>query len=121
MPICAPEEMPIGLMVTEMWMREVVRFTGIATEKELEQLIEQETIQYFLEMKPALRDDNYRNRINRFRTSKILVCDELHRASQWSRLLMKEFDMPGGYLFPTEGGSEDGAVTAGVQAIAGTT
>ncbi len=29
--------------------------------------------------------------------------------------------MPGGYLFPTEGGSEDGAVTAGVQAIAGTT
>ncbi len=100
-PVCAPKNMPIGLMGTELWLKEIAELTGILS-SHVDEIIEQETVEYFLDMKPALRDDNYNTRIDVIRASKFLICDEINRALQWSRVLVNEFDMGDGYVFPTE-------------------
>lgn len=100
---CSPKVMPIGLEGTELWLKAVAEATGLIDGKQLEQVIEEETLEYFLAMRPALRDDNYKNRVDVLRTSRFLVCDEANRAVEWSRMLVNELDMQGGHVFPTEG------------------
>lgn len=101
-PALTTRNMPIGHMGTELWLKELANCVD-GPMPDIEEIIEQEKVHYFLKMKPALREENYNFKINIIRTSKFLICDEFNRALQWSRFLINEFNCKGGYIFPTTG------------------
>jgi nitrogenase molybdenum-iron protein alpha/beta subunit len=99
-PALIPQNLPLGLVGTEGWLREICAATDMVSSI-IDKIIDQEKDDYYATIKSSLREDNYNLRVNIIRNSKFLICDEYERAMQWSKVLLKELTFTGGYLFPT--------------------
>jgi nitrogenase molybdenum-iron protein beta chain len=99
-PVFATNTIPVGFLGTKLWLEQLNEFLG-GTITGITDLVQEEEQNFYTKVRPGLREENYNIRVNKIRLSKFVICDELFRAKEWSRVLKEEFCFEGGYVFPT--------------------